>query len=46
MILGMPTYAFGTASAAACSTASKEAKRLAIIGLGMKPKHVKVRCSE
>ncbi len=41
-----PRYAFGEAVAADCATASKEAKRIAISKLGMKPKHVKCRCSE
>jgi hypothetical protein len=41
-----PRYAFGEAVAADCAIASKEAKRLAINKLGMKPKHVKCRCSE
>lgn len=41
-----PRYAFGEAVAADCATASKETKRIAINNLGMKPKHVKCRCSE
>jgi hypothetical protein len=38
-------FAFASATAADCPTASREAKRLAIGRLGMKPKHVKTRCS-
>lgn len=41
---GMPTFAFGTATADNCAKASKEAKRMATQALGMQPKHVGCRC--
>jgi hypothetical protein len=40
---GLPLFAFGEATAADCATAAKEAKRVAIRRLRMKPKHVKHR---
>jgi hypothetical protein len=43
---GLPLFVIAYATAADCGTATKEAKRLAIQRLGMKPKHVKHRCSE
>ena len=42
----LPLFAFGEATAADCVTASREAKREATRKLGMKPKHVKHRCSD
>jgi RHS repeat-associated protein len=42
---GVPRFAFGTATASNCSEASKEAKRIAIHALGMKPKHVGCKTS-
>jgi hypothetical protein len=43
---GVLPYAFGDAIAPDCVTASREAKRVATERLGMKPKHVKARCSD
>jgi RHS repeat-associated protein len=41
---GLPRFAFGTANASSCAEASKEAKRIATINLGMKPKHIPCVC--
>jgi hypothetical protein len=41
----VPLFAFATISAADCGTAAKEGKREATRKLGMKPKHVKCRCT-
>jgi hypothetical protein len=43
---GLPLFTFGTATSNNCPAAAKEAKRLAIEALAMKPKHVKHRCSD
>lgn len=42
---GLPRFVLGEATAANCSIAKKEAKRIATRKLGMKPKHLKVRCA-
>jgi RHS repeat-associated protein len=44
--LGLPLFAFGTATGPSCQDASKEAKSIAIHTLRMKPKHVGCRCAE
>ena len=45
LIPGRRRFAFGSANASDCVKAASFAKRAAIDLLGMKPKHVKVRCS-
>jgi hypothetical protein len=42
---GRPRFTIADAVAPNCAEASKIAKRLATQKLGMKPKHLKVRCS-
>src|SRR4051812_35429347 len=44
--VGHLPYAFATATASDCAGATKTAKHDAIHTLGMKPKHVKCRCSD
>jgi len=39
-------FAFGTASASHCDTATKDAKRKATKLLGMKPKHIRCECEK
>jgi hypothetical protein len=43
---GMAKFAFGTATGSSCEEASKEAKRIAIHALALKPKHVGCKCTE
>src|SRR5437870_977507 len=43
---GLPLFAFATATAADCAIATKRACRDATRKLGMKPKHVKSRCTD
>ena len=42
----LPLYAFGESTASDCASAKKQAQYEATHTLGMKPKHVKCRCSE
>jgi len=42
---GLPLFRFATWTASNCEEAVKEAKRLAIHRLGMKPKHVPCKCT-
>jgi RHS repeat-associated protein len=43
---GLPTFAFGSATASNCPEAKKAAKRIATHALRMKPKHILCRCTE
>jgi hypothetical protein len=42
----LPLFAFATVTATDCTIAKRQGKREATGKLGMKPKHVKCRCTE
>ena len=42
----LPPFAFATVTASDCAIAKRDGKREATRKLGMKPKHVKCRCTE
>ena len=44
--LELPLFAFAAVTAADCAIAATQGKREATRRLGMKPKHVKCRCTE
>lgn len=44
--LELPLFAFAAVTATDCAVAARQGKREATRRLGMKPKHVKCRCTE